>query len=95
MEFYFQSDSVMNNLKCPKLLSHCLTELFPIYQNKYWTIIVIPYYIEDCQIFTQSLVMPKLFWAKMGQELLRQTEFCKNRNTARNLEQTHIKQTDF
>ena len=28
----------MNNLKCPKLLSHCLTELFPIYQNKHWTI---------------------------------------------------------
>ena len=30
----------MNSLKCPKSksLSHCLTELFPIYQNKHWTI---------------------------------------------------------
>ena len=30
----------MNSLKCPKSksLSHCLTELFPIYQNKQWTI---------------------------------------------------------
>ena len=28
----------MNSLKCPKSksLSHCLTELFPIYQNKHW-----------------------------------------------------------
>ena len=35
MEFYFQSNSVMNSLKCPesKSLSHCLTELFPIYQK--------------------------------------------------------------
>ena len=40
MEFYFQSNSVMNSLKCPKSksLSHCLTELFPIYQNKHWII---------------------------------------------------------
>ena len=40
MEFYFQSNSVMNSLKCPKSksLSPCLTELFPIYQNKAWTI---------------------------------------------------------
>ena len=40
MEFHFQSNSVMNSLKCPKSksLSHCLTELFPIYQNKHWTI---------------------------------------------------------
>ena len=40
MEFYFQSNSVMNSLKCPKSksLSHCLTELFPIYRNKHWTI---------------------------------------------------------
>ena len=30
----------MNSLKCPKSksLSHCLTQLFPIYQNKPWTI---------------------------------------------------------
>ena len=30
----------MNSLKCPKSksLSYCLTELFPFYQNKYWTI---------------------------------------------------------
>ena len=30
----------MNSLKCPKAksLSHCLTELFPIYQNNIWTI---------------------------------------------------------
>ena len=38
MEFYFQSNSVLNSLKCPKSLSHCLTELFQIYQNKPWTI---------------------------------------------------------
>ena len=40
MEFYFQSNSVLNSLKCPKSksLSHCLTELFPVYQNKHWTI---------------------------------------------------------
>ena len=40
MEFYFQSNSVMNSLKCPKstLLSHCLTELFTICKNKHWTI---------------------------------------------------------
>ena len=40
MEFHFQSNSVMNSLKYPKSksLSHCLTELFPIYQNKHWTI---------------------------------------------------------
>ena len=40
MEFYFQSNSVMNSLKCPKSksLSHCLTKLFPFYQNKHWTI---------------------------------------------------------
>ena len=45
MEFYFQSNSVLNSLKCPKSksLSHCLTELFQIhqnkhYQNKHWTI---------------------------------------------------------
>ena len=40
IKFYFQSNSVMNSLKCPKSksLSHCLTELFPIYQNKHWTI---------------------------------------------------------
>ena len=37
---YFQSNSVMNSLKCPKSksLSHCLTELLQIYQNKHWTI---------------------------------------------------------
>ena len=40
MEFFFQSNSIMNSLKCPKSksLSHCLTELFPNYQNKHWTI---------------------------------------------------------
>ena len=40
MEFYFQSNSVMNSLKCSKSksLSHCLTELLPIYQNKHGTI---------------------------------------------------------
>ena len=59
MEFYFQSNSVMNSLKCPKSksLSHCLTELFPIYQNNIWTIrqwdnhtIIPSYYTEDCRI---------------------------------------------
>jgi hypothetical protein len=40
MELYFQSNSVINSFKCPKSksLSHFLTELFPIYQNKHWTI---------------------------------------------------------
>ena len=40
MESYFQSNSVKNTLKCPKAKSatHCLTKLFPIYQNKNWTI---------------------------------------------------------
>ena len=38
MEFYFLS--VKNSLKCPKAKSatHCLTELFQIYQNKHWII---------------------------------------------------------
>ena len=38
--FFFQNDSVENILICPrtKLASHCLSELFPIYQNKHWTI---------------------------------------------------------
>ena len=40
MEFYFQSNSVKSNFICPKAKSatHFLTELFPIYQNKHWTI---------------------------------------------------------
>ena len=40
MEFYFQSNSVMNSFKCPKSksLSRYLIEFFPIYQNKHWTI---------------------------------------------------------
>jgi hypothetical protein len=40
MEFYFQSNSVLNSLKCPKSksLSHCPAELVQIYQNKHWTI---------------------------------------------------------
>ena len=46
-------------MKCPnaKSLSHCLTELFPIYQNNIWTIrqwdnhtIIPSYYTEDCRI---------------------------------------------
>ena len=38
--FLFQNNSVENTLICPwtKSASHCLTELFPIYQNKHWTI---------------------------------------------------------
>ena len=60
MEFYFQSNSVMNSLKCPKAKSqnHCLTELLLIYQNnikaiRWWDNhpIVLPYYTEDCCIF--------------------------------------------
>ena len=37
MESYFQSNSIKNSLKCPQVKSatHCLTELFPIYQNKH------------------------------------------------------------
>ena len=63
MEFYFQSNSLMNSLKCPKAksLSRCLTELIPIYQKKIWTIrwwanrtIVTSShrikYVEDCRI---------------------------------------------
>ena len=40
MDFFFQNDSVENSLICPrtKSASHCLTELFQIYQNKHWTI---------------------------------------------------------
>ena len=38
MKFYFQRNSVKNNLKYPKSLSHCLTELFTIYQNNNWSI---------------------------------------------------------
>ena len=52
----------MNSLKCnkSKSLDHCLTELFPIYRKKYWTIrqqddcSIDPLshrYIEDCWIF--------------------------------------------
>ena len=39
-KIHFQSNSVMNSLNTPKTksLSHCLTELFPIYQNNIWTI---------------------------------------------------------
>ena len=39
-KFYFQSNSVKNSLQCPKAKSatHSLTELFPIFQNKHWTI---------------------------------------------------------
>ena len=38
--FFFQNISVENSLICPrtKWASHCLTELFPIYQNNIWTI---------------------------------------------------------
>ena len=37
---FFQNNSVENSLICPrtKSASHCLTELFPIYQNKHRTI---------------------------------------------------------
>ena len=40
MDFFFQNNSVENSLICPrtKSASHCLTELFPIYQYKHWTI---------------------------------------------------------
>ena len=39
--FFSKAILLMNSLKCPrsKLLSHCPTELFPIYQNKHWTIL--------------------------------------------------------
>ena len=65
MEFSFHS--VMNSLKYPKSksLSHCLTELFPIYQNKpldhlmagrlFRQPIVPPYYIQDSQISTYTV----------------------------------------
>ena len=70
MEFYFQGNSVMNSLKCPnaKSLSHCLTELFPIYQNNIWTIrqwdnhtIVPSYYAEDCRILDVHFQNTPLF----------------------------------
>ena len=56
MEFYIHSNSAKNSLECTKakLATHFLTELFPIYQNKYWAIRwqdnhtdISPYYIED------------------------------------------------
>ena len=59
MEFYIHSNSAKNSLECTKakLATHFLTEVFPIYQNKYWAIRwrdnhtdISPYYIEDCQI---------------------------------------------
>ena len=36
---YFQSNSVKINLKCPKAKppTHCLTGLFPMFQNNNWT----------------------------------------------------------
>ena len=38
--FFFQNNSVENSLICPRAKSanQCLTELFPMYQNKHWTI---------------------------------------------------------
>jgi hypothetical protein len=49
---FIQSNSVMNSLKYPKSksLTHFLTELFPIYQNKYWTI----RRREDCSVDPSS-----------------------------------------
>ena len=50
----------INSLKCPKAKpsTHCLTELFQIYQTNHWTIrwwndqkIVPSYYIKDCRIY--------------------------------------------
>ena len=40
MKFHFQSNSVKNSLKCPKVKpsTHCLTVLFPFHQNNNWTI---------------------------------------------------------
>jgi hypothetical protein len=40
MEFYFQSNSVKNSLKfsMAESATYCLTQLFPTYQNKHWTI---------------------------------------------------------
>ena len=37
---FLQNNSVENSFICPrtKSASQCLTELFPIYQNKHWTI---------------------------------------------------------
>ena len=37
--------------------THCLTELFLIYQNKHWTIIPL-YYIEDCRIYCRFIKEP-------------------------------------
>ena len=72
MEFYFQSNSVMNNLKCPrsKWLSHRLTELFPIYQSKHWTIRQQDDHSVDpsCHWILSLIVQPtiecSLFWLK-------------------------------
>ena len=72
MEFNFQSNSLMNSLKFPKVksMSPCLTKLFPIYQNNIWWMvgwsyhrhIVPPYYIEDCQISYNHHTL----WADFG-----------------------------
>ena len=73
--FYFLQDEeneiqlFINSLICPKTKSpsHCLSKLFPIYQNKHWTIrqqhncsfdllfcrpIIPPYYIADRLIYS-------------------------------------------
>ena len=60
---------------CPKTKSaiHCLTELFPIYQNEYQTAgrsfgrpIVPPYYIEDCRISTGNTKLRHFLWHQMA-----------------------------
>jgi hypothetical protein len=61
-ESYFQCNSVMSSLKCPKSksLSHCLTELSIPNSQKHQTAgwlfhqpIIPPYHIEDCWILNE------------------------------------------
>ena len=64
IEFWFHSDSVMNSLNWKsKSLSQCLTELFPMYQNKHW-IIRQP---DDCSVNPSSnCIMLKIVGFQMS-----------------------------
>ena len=84
MDFFFQNNSVEDSLICPrtKSASHCLTKLFPIYQNKHWTIrrrddhIVVPSSNRiklKIDWFIHNFLVPH--WAK-GRNILASGWFC-------------------
>ena len=65
----------INSLICPKTKSanHCLTELFPIYQNKQWTI----KWREDRSVDPSSLrIMLKIVNFKIVSKLLKDQDNC-------------------